>query len=293
MFARILVPLDGSEFGELALRYAEELAGAFGAELTLLLVCEPAEAKYRHMSQLYLDKVAAEAKARINASPSGAQVKAVISDGVAATEITDFANKNDTNLVIMVSHGRSGMKSWSIGSTATEVIQRASQPVLLVRAGAPIARANNEKVLRQILVALDGSEISEATLPYIREFASKLELKVILLRVVPTGEHVHTVGGLDYILFPEQLVEKMKTEAQQYLEATGALFKETKAEVGYEVREGNAAEEIIRMADQNCSSLVAMSSHGRSGIKRWIFGSVTHKVLHGGSRPILLVKARG
>jgi nucleotide-binding universal stress UspA family protein len=110
------------------------------------------------------------------------------------------------------------------------------------------------------------------------------------LQVISSGRHVRTIGGLDYIRYPEQLTAKIKEEARQYLEVTGKIFSGSMASVRSEVRTGDAAEEIIRMADESKTSLVAMSTHGHSGIELWVLGNVAQKVLHHGHSSILLVK---
>jgi nucleotide-binding universal stress UspA family protein len=295
MFKRILVPLDGSELGELALPYAEELAEILNSEVDLINVCESEESEHRHMYQLYLEKMAQQVRNHIKdyhageASPT-AKVQLVVLDGDPAAEIIDYAEKNDISLVVMVSHGRSGIMPWSMGSTAVRVIQRITKPVLFIRANIPGFKARRGRRFSKILVPLDGSENGEAALPYVKGLTSKLKAEVTLLQVVEPGKHVHTVGGLDYIPFPEQELEHLKTEAMQYLEKVSGRLANTKATIRSEVKIGHAAQEIIKFADETNTRLVAISSHGRSGVKRWISGSVAYKVLHAGNTPVLLVR---
>ncbi len=137
---------------------------------------------------------------------------------------------------------------------------------------------------------LDGSKNGEAVLPYIKELTGKLKSEVTLLQVVEPGKHVYTVGGLNCISFPEQELERLKTEAMQYLEKASEKLANTRATVRSKVRIGHAAEEIIKFADETNTRLVAISSHGRSGVKRWISGSVAYKVLHAGNTPVLLIR---
>jgi len=120
MFKRILVPLDGSKLGELALPYAEELAGVLSSEVDLINVCKPEESGYRHLYQVYLEKMAQQVRDHIKGHHTEeaipiAKVKPVVLDGDPAAEIIDYAEKNDMNLVVMVSHGRSGIMPWSMG----------------------------------------------------------------------------------------------------------------------------------------------------------------------------------
>lgn len=295
MFKRILVPLDGSELGELALPYAEELAGVFSSQVDLVYVCEPEESEYRNMHQFYVEKMAQQVSSNIKdyhtgeASPA-ARVKPVVLDGDPAAQIVDYAEKNDISLVVMASHGRSGIMPWSMGSTAVTVIQRISRPVLFIRANIPRPKARRRRRFSKILVPLDGSKTGEAALPYVQGLASKLKSEVTLLQVVEPGKRVHTVGGLDYIPFPEEELEHLKTEALQYLEEVSRKLTNTKATIRSEVKVGHAAQEIINFADETNIRLVAISTHGRSGVKRWISGSVAYKVLQAGNTPVLLVR---
>lgn len=298
MIKRIVVPLDGSELSELALPYVEELAGALNSEVELVYVCEPAENQYRHMHQLYIEKIAEQVRNHIKAYHAGevspaAPVKTVILDGEPAAEIIGYTEKNDISLVVMASHGRSGIMPWSMGSIAVKVIQRINKPVLFIRAGTPGFKVNRGGMFNKILIPLDGSENGEAALPYIKELTKKLESEVTLLQVTALGQHVHTIGGLDYVLFSEQQVETMKAEAKQYLEKVDRKLTETRATIRFEVKTGHAAQEIIKLADETNTRLIAISTHGHSGVRQWISGSVAYKVLHAGNTPILLVRVPG
>jgi len=293
MFSRILVPLDGSQLAELALPYAEELAGAFDSELTLIHVSEPAENEYRHMHQLYIEDMAVTVGRRIKQVSGEATGKSLILDGEPAAEIIDYAAKNDIRIIVMATHGRSGVMLWAVGSVANKVLQRISMPMLLIRANVPAPRPSGKVMFGKILVPLDGSSVGEAALPYVEELTKKLESEVILLQVVPNGHWTHTVGGLDYVRFPEHQLESLKKRAREYLEEVRTRLSGTKAILSSEVRVGHTAEEIVKFARETDTRLVAMSTHGRSGIGEWIFGGVAHKILHTGSTPLLLVRASG
>ena len=293
MFNRILVPLDGSELSESALPYAEELAGAFNSELELLSVCESSQNEYRHMYQLYLQKIAEQARNHIKAYPARnasltASVKIVIMDGEPAAQIIDYAEKNEFGLVIMVSHGRSGIMPWAMGSIATRVAERVDRPVLFIRAGAARPKTGKGEMFSKILTPLDGSEAGEAILPYIKELASQFDTEVTLFQTIEPGQHVFTVGGLSYISFPEPEVDALIARAKQYLKKTGRKMAENRATVRYEVKRGNAAHEIIKYADETKTQLVAFSSQRHSGTGH--HDNITHKILQAGHIPLLLVR---
>ena len=287
MWERILVPLDGSDLAELALPYAEELAIAFGSEVVLLYISEAAEDQYRHMHQLYVEDIAGQMGSRIK------KVSPLVLDGVPAREIIDYAEKNRVALIIMASHGRSGKTPWSAGSVASKVLHTASMPLLLVKANQPLEQAAGKRILKRILLPLDGSETGEAAVPYVAELKSRLESEVILFEVVLPGKHIRTVGGLDYILYPEQDLETIRVGASAYLHKVHQRLKEGKGRVRVEVKVGHVAQEIIKFAQETEVDLIAISSHGHSGIGRWVFGSIADKVLQAGETPVLVVRAEG
>ena len=293
MYERILVPLDGSTLAELALPYAEELAGAFNSDVVFIGICEPEESQYSHMCQLYIEKMAEAVRNRIKKVSPRAIVRSVALHGSPAEGIIDYTEKNDVSLAIMVSHGRSGIMPWTLGSVANKVLQGIGMPILLIRAKAPHLESGAQGLFNQILVPLDGSDASEAVLPYVRQLTEKLRSEVVLLQVVAPGQHVHTIGGLNYVRFTEENLKLMRADAKQYLDKAGRKLTGTEGIIRLEVKIGDAAQEIIKLADETNTNLIAMSTHGHSGIRQWLFGSVTHKILHAASTPILLIRAPG
>jgi len=147
----------------------------------------------------------------------------------------------------------------------------------------------------KILIPLDGSRIGEAALPYVEELVSKLsprvKVEVTLLQVVSLLTHYVVAGeAVAPITYTEKEMEQIQQEARDYLNTVGEGISK-KVGVKIKVEVGNAAEEIIKAADEINVDLIAMSTHGRHGISRWAFGSVTDKVLRGGHKPVLLVRA--
>ena len=148
----------------------------------------------------------------------------------------------------------------------------------------------------KILIPLDGSKIGEAALPYVEELVSKLSPRVkiefILFRVVPLLTHYIASGELmTPISYTEKEMAQIQRQARSYLNKVGKGIRSEKVSVEIRVVIGNTAEEIIKAADEIDVDLIAMSTHGRHGISRWAFGSVTDKVLRGGHKPVLLVRA--
>ncbi|OGO01621.1 MAG: hypothetical protein A2Y72_01615 [Chloroflexi bacterium RBG_13_53_26] len=275
MYERILVPLDGSQLAEIALPYAEELSGRLGAEVTLIYVSESIDDPHRHMHQIYMQKMAestkqdTEAYARKLGKELAIQVRSVNLAGNPAEEIVKYADRENTGLIVLSTHGQSGIGRWTIGSIANKVVRATKKPVALVRAEGPRPDVPQKDMLRKALLPLDGSRESEAAIPYAAELASRLGMSVTLLQVLAIGD---------------------KALAEDYLEKTGAQLKQKGVTVESRVIFGEAATEIINLADEIHADVVAMSTHGRSGIGRWVLGSVAERVLYEGNTPLLLVR---
>ena len=150
----------------------------------------------------------------------------------------------------------------------------------------------------KIVVPLDGSKIGEASLPYVEELVSKLSpevnVEITLLQVLQQAS-TQIVGGDAYlpaIAFTEKEIGVNRNKAIEYLNRVGESLRSTRVTVIARVEFGNAPEEITRVAEEINANMIAMSTHGRSGLSRWAFGSVTDKVLKlEGRIPITMVKA--
>ncbi|MFC2047016.1 universal stress protein [Chloroflexota bacterium] len=149
----------------------------------------------------------------------------------------------------------------------------------------------------KIIVPLDGSKVGEAALPYVEDLMSKLspevKVEVTLLRVLSELSHYMAVemAGVS-VPFTAKEMEQQNKEAMDYLDKAGEALRSKGATVMAKVGVGDACENIVKTAEEINANLIAMSTHGRSGLSRWAFGSVTEKVLRREGRiPITVVKA--
>ncbi len=298
MSGKILVPLDGSKLAEVALPYAEELASGLGYGVTLINVRSPAEDPYHPVLKYYLQSMAEKTRRNIQASPAENKRKATgvgsvvtgsgIMVGHPAEGILDYADNEDVSLIIMATHGRTGIKRWALGSIADKVVRASTHPILMVRASIDV---HKEVRLGNILVPLDGSKQSEVVLPHIKNLASKLKSKVILLHVIVQPYHVYAgTEGVVEVPYTKEELKMKKADAKNYLERVGRSFMGKGIRTSTQIKVGEAAEEIIKLAKESSIDIVAMSTHGRSGFSRWEHGSVADKVLHAGSTPLLLLR---
>jgi nucleotide-binding universal stress UspA family protein len=164
MYEKLLVPLDGSELAEVALRYAEELAARLGSQIDLLYVSESGKDPYRRMHRLYLQKMADRVRRGVRRyAPESAageiRINPVILTGRPADEIVEYADRQDIGLIVMATHGRSGISRWSMGSVAEKVVRAATCPLALIRAKGHQPDVRAKGLLKKILVPLDGSNV--------------------------------------------------------------------------------------------------------------------------------------
>lgn len=297
MFKKILVPLDGSELAEVALPYAEELAGRLRADVVLAHVYESEDEEYHRMHELYINKVAENVRRGVNKYGKNGddrhiEVETAFLVGHPAEQIVDYSDENDVDLIVIATHGRSGIRRWFLGSIAAKVVRAAKQPVALIRAEGAVQKGK-KPLIDNVLLPLDGSKESETAIPYIEELAAKLKAKVTLVHVTARTYFVYSIPGetIQMPFTPEDM-DRFKEKAQHYLETVASAFDKKGVEARAEVAVGSAPDEIIRMAEEMSNGIVAMATHGRSGISRWAFGSTADKVLHAGNTPVLLVRVR-
>jgi len=138
-------------------------------------------------------------------------------------------------------------------------------------------------------VPLDGSESSAAILPVIEQLAVKLPCEILLVRIIEPGKHVRTIGGLGYVPFRERDMEATMAAAGEYLQRVSFGLSQTRATVCCEVRAGQAADEILAVAGERGCTLIAMSSHEHSLVRKWSMGSVTSKIVQTGVQSVWLV----
>lgn len=284
MFDRIMVPLDGSALAEQVLPAVTELARAFGSEVAVVGVCGAEDRDENEACVLYTGHEGDELRAML--SGSTATVKTIVIPGSAAEQILSYARAEAVGVIVLCSHGRSGIMRWSLGSTVDKVLRRAETALIIVRA---MQTPTATHLFSRILVPLDGSESSVAVLPQVAEVACRLNSDVLLVRVIEPGVRIRTIGGLDYVPFKERDADAAGTEMMRYLNKQAGELSRAGVRVGCEVRQGDAARELLALADERGCTLIAMSSHGHSRIRRWSMGSVTSKIVQASSQSIWLV----
>ena len=148
----------------------------------------------------------------------------------------------------------------------------------------------------RILVPLDGSKVGEAALAHVEQLVSKIapqvKTQIILLQVISSLTHYVIAGEASVqVPYTDREMAQIKRKAKEYLDKAGECLKKKGVTVKARIATGRAAEEIIKAADELKADLIAMSTHGRSGLSRLTFGSITDKVLRSSNVPVLVVRA--
>lgn len=277
---KILLALDGSEFSETAIDTTAGLARRLGAELHLVRVTPPllstAPELFPNLGHEFTQQAQGTARqylASVSSRFAGVTLHLHTPLGSPKEVISQLAVDQACRLVVMASHGRTGMARWLLGSTAEFVLRHVDSAVLLLR---PQAMPSPQGDFHHVLVPVDGSASSREVLakvgPYLAEGA-----RVSVLRA--TG-----LTARDYTLLnnPEEVTSYVEHLKQQlgHLESHGLALEP-------HVIDGEAPDSIVHFAEQNGCDLIAMSTHGRTGFRRFILGSTTEKVARQAACPVL------
>ncbi len=292
----ILVPLDGSPFAEAALPVALEAARRRGDGIELMVVFEdePSVAGW----PLSPERVAAsfheylESVTRRVGPVEGVPITASVEGGNVMEHLVKHAGRWNSELVVMSTHGRGAVSRAWLGSVADHMVRHATVPVLLVR---PVEGEDTDlgatPSLDRVLVALDGSHRAERGL----EDAVRVSgphASYTLLRVVPGPIHHWSTYIPAAIQETADGLEKGRAEADTYLAGVATQLRETGLTVATRVVEGvPPAAGILSHAEEQPTDLIAITTHGRTGLSRLLLGSVADKVVRGSSVPVLVTRA--
>ena len=294
----LLVARDYSSVSDRALRHALDLAARTGATLHLLHVDvlhemeagdegrSPASGLEAIRDELKEEPRAASPE-KLDAVPIRETVERDVS---AAPAILSYASEEDIDLLTLGTHGRRGPKRILLGSVAEEVVRRATAPVLTVRGGEDTPHLPAGEVDR-LLVPIDFSDPSRQALRHAREVAQVYEAEIELLYVIEEALHpAFYVGGVSSIYDVEPDIEdKARTHLQKFADNTPG----PEVDLTVHVTKGQAASSILSFVDEHEVDLVTTSTHGRTGMDRFLLGSVAEKIVRHVGCPVLTVKAFG
>ncbi len=293
--ARILVPLDGSPFSEQALDSAVELARRSGAELRLVRVHLPyvsgietgdidlrADQEAALSELAYIEKTAERISATL-----GRPVTGELLQGEVAMTIAARADEWSADLLIMTTHARSPAARFWLGSIADRLLRILTRPLLLIP---PRAGARPELQLRQILVPLDGSPLSESVVAEARKVGALFGASFILYEAVNEPTPIVDPSGMVVALSDPEPMAARLAAARSHLEGPAESIRASggTATVVAAGADGPASG-ILAAAAAARADLIAMATHGRSGLQRLWLGSVADQVIRGSPVPLLVL----
>jgi nucleotide-binding universal stress UspA family protein len=299
MFNKILVPLDGSVAAERALDPALSLARLVEGEVLLVHSLVPVQKNMPDCGWEYawlwpeemLELPQSQAETYLAAlgkrfTQPGVTVQPLLLEGDEAGVVLDTAEDERADLIVMSAYGSSATAGWSMGSITERVLHNAPCPVLVVHSSRPIQR---------ILIALDGSSLSELCLRPGFEIARLLDASVTLLHVCPPVERRQAALVYDTMVAgsADTLVRDERAAAEDYLSKIARTYAPESCSgcaITTEVAEGVVAEQILAYTAVHECDLIVMTTHGRTGLKRWIYGSNAAKVVRNARTNLLIVR---
>jgi nucleotide-binding universal stress UspA family protein len=300
MSVRVLVPLDGSALSEKAIRFGAAVASREDAALRLVHVhiphtptdflgatqyqyqgvdMEEYDRRDREKEATYLSELAETVGARV-----GRTVPAVVIDGDVSRAIDDYAKKEGSNLIVLSTHGRSGLDRMWLGSRAEALLRHTDHAVLLVPAR-DYENPSDTASIDRILIALGGGELGETILPRALELAKVTRAAVTLAHVVSLGVSV----GARTTPFAAGRLEQRTNAASEYLQERAENLRDQGFEVDVRVEEGTSvARTLLDLAERTESDVIAMATHAYRPLNRFVLGSVADKVIRGSPVPVLV-----
>ena len=290
MFEEVLFPTDGGEGAEQVLDHVLDLAVAHEATLHVLTAAGPGGDRLTHGDEV-AEAVESEAETIVadaadRAADRGVETVTTVRRGEPYEAIVEYAEETGVGLVVMPTHGRTGIERLVLGSTTERVVRRSNAPVLTVQ---PDEESDLDYPYERILVPSDGSDCATTALSFGANLAAADDATLNLLSVVDIA-HL----GLDVRV--DLQIDQLKSNAQQFVDdgvrvATEAGVDE--ADITGHVETGTSIyRTICSYVDEHDIDLVVMGTHGRTGLDRYLLGSVTEKILRTASVPVLTVRER-
>lgn len=298
MLRTLVVPLDGSPFGEHALPYALSLARRTGANVHLVHVYESLfdgvegygalDQKALTDAERYLTTVTQQV-----AALGGVSVTGKLLQGSVAQALHDYASQASADIIVMTTHGRTRAVRFWLGSIADKLIRRMPVPLLLVRPGEGQPELHRDVIFQNILVPLDGSSFAEKVLEPLRPLAQVQQSNLIFLQAIPPTilqfeEPLPMAAtAIDPVLAQqlEMLQAQKRKQAEAYLQRMAAPWGQARTCL---VEHAQPATAILEQAHALQVDLIALATHGRGGFSRMFLGSTADKVVRGSTLPVFV-----
>ena len=271
MYRTVLIALDGSKNAEKTLPILEPVLRSEQGKAVLVQVLPSGEPSPTAAAQAYLKSIVRKLRRR------KVKAESEVARGDAAMAIIRSADRRKADLVAFTSHGLGGLSQWVFGSVAQKILRGCARPLLVVKGARGKVGGPDP-----IIVALDGSKGSEATLPHACTFARAADVEIRLL-------HAARAAGIEA---EDSKLRGWLEREKRRMETRFCEIEREEPDVRFEqaIVEGDPATCIIEQAQRNPGGLLIVGSHGRTGLSRWMYGSVSEKVLQAATLPVLVAR---
>ncbi len=299
MFDRILVPLDGSPESEKIRHWVVGLAAEFEAVVDLLAIIDPSKVRRPATSEQsgepdeVLENEFEYARQYLRPQLEWLQGHGVtasfhVASGDPAETIIAQARELDSKLIAMVTHRRSAVMRGVLGSVADGVLHSTGVPIMLARPGENVGFENGAGLPHTVIVPLDGSNFSEAAIPFAEAIAQRASGRVHFVSgIAPNSSYSAYVLADPAVSIDQE--EGRPPDSEDYLERVTDRSVQRGVTATFANIRKTAAEAIIDEVGKSGDRLVVMTSHGSSGIKRWLLGSVADKVIRTSEHPVIVI----
>jgi nucleotide-binding universal stress UspA family protein len=302
-FRSVLVPLDGSPLAEQTIPLALEIARLARSKVRLVLVHQSLPPPFfeegaqlyvsidlamRKAERDYLRGLAAQLRDR-----SSLKISSVTLDGSTEQALVKYIQDIGADLVAMTTHGRGGVRGGWLGSVADHLVRKLDVPVIVTRAREGAGFLTAPPKIREILVPLDGSPLGEAALAPATAVAGLFDAELVLVQVVPPLSAGSLLPDTLSTGYDTEIIALQRKGAQDYLEDLSEDLQERGTRVKTTVVVGHTVgEALINLAHPERFDLVAIATHGRSGVQRLMLGSVADKLIRAARAPVLVIRPR-
>lgn len=317
MFTKALVPLDGTEVSEGIIPFITQFARGLEMGVVLATAVEFGPLRSGALGRLagglvqplsgdspegdspsvpgeLRERTHRDVKSRLDdladrIALEGIAAESSVGFGPASDTIIRMAQESDCDLIAMSTRGRGTLGSGLLGSVTYKVMHESPMPVLAITPERARRRWDADYGISRVIVPLDGSELAESVLPYAATLSRGMDMSVTLVQVLPSDDFY--TDGYTVIEVQPGAGDQLRADARRYMEGIARQMRDEGLSVAVQTVQGKPSSEIAEMARSTDHSMIALATHGRSGVRRLLMGSVTEAVVRESGDPVLVVRS--
>ncbi|MYA62626.1 MAG: universal stress protein [Dehalococcoidia bacterium] len=306
MFTKALVPLDGTEVSEGIIPFVTQFARGLDIGVVLATAVELDPLREGLLNRIaggltetpaadaLRERIERDVKNRLEdladrMALEGIAAETSVRFGPVSDSVIAMAQDAGCDLIAMSTRGRGVVSSGLLGSVTYKIMHESPIPVLAITPERAGERWDTDYGVRQVIVPLDGSDLAEAALPYAAAIAGRMNMKMTLVRAMSIDNIAYSEGyNLGNML--NEAEAEIEADARRYLISQARRLREEGLDVQTEILRGSASSEIVAQARQTDHNMIALATHGRSGVNRLLMGSVAEAVVRASGDPVLVVR---